>query len=250
MLLDKDSFSEFVEYVENNFNFEFLSNIPGFDKDYNYQKDAILKLIKASNNNEAFLDYISYTYTLLKSDIIEQIISLSWEKSNGMIDSFINDDKFNLNQNQLINYISMLLIVRDIMHTSYIASLPIYNEYKYNQKEFYDKAKEMIENSVGNISTLGNINPIFIAIAAKSILPFSIKNDELSSSSKLIAILFNMSRIIASYPYYENNNKNTQPIFLSSIYNLVNNASFLGLDYRMIRQLYDKVKCGDICWKN
>ena len=248
MLLDKDSFSEFVEYVENNFNFEFLSNIPGFDKDYNYQKDAILKLI--SNNNEAFLDYISYTYTLLKSDIIEQIISLSWEKSNGMIDSFINDDKFNLNQNQLINYISMLLIVRDIMHTSYIASLPIYNEYKYNQKEFYDKAKEMIENSVGNISTLGNINPIFIAIAAKSILPFSIKNDELSSSSKLIAILFNMSRIIASYPYYENNNKNTQPIFLSSIYNLVNNASFLGLDYRMIRQLYDKVKCGDICWKN
>ena len=40
----------------------------------------------------------------------------------------------------------MLLIVRDIMHTSYIASLPIYNEYKYNQKEFYDKAKEMIKN--------------------------------------------------------------------------------------------------------
>ena len=30
----------------------------------------------------------------------------------------------------------------------------------------------------------------------------------------------------------------------------VNNASFLGLDYKMIRQLYDKVKCGEICWKN
>ena len=190
MLLDKDSFSEFAEYVENNFNFEFLSNIPGFDKDYNYQKDAILRLIKTSGNNEAFLDYISYTYMLLKSDIIEQIISLSWEKSNGMKDSFINDDKFNLNQNQLVNYVSILLVARDIMHTSYIASLPIYNEYKYNEKEFYDKAKEMIENAVDNISTLGNINPIFIAIAAKSVLPFSIKNDELSSSSKLIAILF------------------------------------------------------------
>lgn len=250
MLLDKDSFSEFAEYVENNFNFEFLSNIPGFDKDYNYQKDAILRLIKTSGNNEAFLDYISYTYMLLKSDIIEQIISLSWEKSNGMKDSFINDDKFNLNQNQLVNYVSILLVARDIMHTSYIASLPIYNEYKYNEKEFYDKAKEMIENAVDNISTLGNINPIFIAIAAKSVLPFSIKNDELSSSSKLIAILFNISRIMASYPYSENNNKNTQPIFLSAIYNLVNNASFLGLDYKMIRQLYDKVKCGEICWKN
>ena len=250
MLLDKDSFSEFAEYVENNFNFEFLSNIPGFDKDYNYQKDAILRLIKTSGNNEAFLDYISYTYMLLKSDIIEQIISLSWEKSNGMKDSFINDDKFNLNQNQLVNYVSILLVARDIMHTSYIASLPIYNEYKYNEKEFYDKAKEMIENAVDNISTLGNINPIFIAIAAKSVLPFSLKNDELSSSSKLIAILFNVSRIMASYPYAENNSKNTQPIFLSAIYNLVNNASFLGLDYKMIRQLYDKVKCGEICWKN
>lgn len=246
-----DSYSKFSEYMENKINFEFFSNIPGYDKDYKAQRESILKLIKTSNNNEAFLDYISYTYTILKSGIIKQIISLSWEKPNGMKDSFINDDKFNLNQNQLINYISILLVVRDIMHTSYIASLPIYNEYKYNQKEFYDKAKEMIENSVDNISTLCNINPIFIAIAAKSILPFSIKNDELSTSSKLTAILFNISRIMASYPYSENNdNKNTQPIFLSAIYNLANNASFLGLDYKMVKELYDKVKCGEICWKN
>lgn len=250
MLLDKDSFSKFVKYIENNINFNFLSKIPGYDEDYKTQKEAILKLIKTSDNNEAFLDYISYTYTLLRSDIIEQIISLSWEKPNGMKDSFINDDKFELNINEKINYISILLVIRDIMHTSYIASLPIYNEYKYNQKEFYDKAKDMIENSVDNISTLGNINPIFIAIAAKSILPFSIKNDELSSSSKLIAILFNISRIIGSYPYSEDNNEKTQPIFLSAVYNLTNNASFLGLDYKMIRQLYDKVKCGEVKWKN
>lgn len=250
MLLDKDSFSQFVKYIENSINFSFLSKIPGYDEDYKTQKEAILKLIKTSNNNDAFLDYISYTYTLLRSDIIEQIISLSWEKPNGMKDSFINDDKFELNINEKINYISILLVIRDIMHTSYIASLPIYNEYKYNQKEFYDKAKEMIENAVDNISTLGNINPIFIAIAAKSILPFSMKNDELSSSSKLIAILFNISRIIGSYPYSEYNNEKTQPIFLSAVYNLTNNASFLGLDYKMIRQLYDKVKCGEIRWKN
>lgn len=250
MLLDKDSYFEFVEYIENNINFDFLSNIPGYDKDFETQKESILKLIKTSNNNEAFLDYISYTYALLKSGVIEQIASLSWDKPNGMKDSFINDDKFELNQNQLKNYASILLVIRDIMHTSYIASLPIYNEYKYNQKEFYDKAKEMIENSVDNISTLGNINPIFIAIAAKSILPFSINNDELSSSSKLTAILFNISRIVASYPYLENNNEKTQPIFLSAVYNLVNNASFLGLDYRMIRRLYEKVKNGEIRWKN
>ena len=250
MLLDKDSFSQFVKYIENSINFSFLSKIPGYDEDYKTQKEAILKLIKTSNNNDAFLDYISYTYTLLRSDIIEQIISLSWVKPNGMKDSFINDDKFELNINEKINYISILLVIRDIMHTSYIASLPIYNEYKYNQKEFYDKAKEMIENAVDNISTLGNINPIFIAIAAKSILPFSMKNDELSSSSKLIAILFNISRIIGSYPYSEYNNEKTQPIFLSAVYNLTNNASFLGLDYKMIRQLYDKVKCGEIRWKN
>ena len=250
MLLDKDSFSQFVKYIENSINFSFLSKIPGYDEDCKTQKEAILKLIKTSNNNDAFLDYISYTYTLLRSDIIEQIISLSWEKPNGMKDSFINDDKFELNINEKINYISILLVIRDIMHTSYIASLPIYNEYKYNQKEFYDKAKEMIENAVDNISTLGNINPIFIAIAAKSILPFSMKNDELSSSSKLIAILFNISRIIGSYPYSEYNNEKTQPIFLSAVYNLTNNASFLGLDYKMIRQLYDKVKCGEIRWKN
>ena len=250
MILYKDSFSGFVKYIENNFNFDFLSKIPGYEEDYKIQKESILKLIKNSDNNDTFLDYISYTYSLLRSDIIEQIISLSWEKPNGMKDSFINDDKFELNINQKINYISILLVIRDIMHTSYIASLPIYNEYKYNQKEFCDKAKEMIENSIDNISTLGNINPIFIAIAAKSILPFSIKSDELSSSSKLISILFNISRIIGAYPYCENNSERTQPIFLSAIYNLTNNASFLGIDYKMIRQLYDKVKCGEIRWKN
>ena len=151
MILDKDSFSGFVKYIENNFNFDFLSKIPGYEEDYKIQKESILKLIKNSDNNDTFLDYISYTYSLLRSDIIEQIISLSWEKPNGMKDSFINDDKFELNINQKINYISILLVIRDIMHTSYIASLPIYNEYKYNQKEFCDKAKEMIENSIDNI---------------------------------------------------------------------------------------------------
>ena len=208
MLLGNDAYNKFTEYVENNINFEFLSHIPGYDKSYEVQKESIIKLIKKSNNNEAFIDYAAYTYQTLKS------------------------------------------ILKDIMHTSYIAYLPIYNEYKYDVKEFRDKAKEMIDNSIDNISTLENINPIFIAIAAKSILPYSIKNNELSSSSRLISILFNISRIISSYPYVEENILYTQPIFVSAIYNLVNNASFLGLDYNMIKKLYDIVKIGEIEWKN
>ena len=212
MLLGNDAYNKFTEYVENNINFEFLSHIPGYDKSYEVQKESIIKLIKKSNNNEAFIDYAAYTYQTLKR--------------------------------------SVLLILKDIMHTSYIAYLPIYNEYKYDVKEFRDKAKEMIDNSIDNISTLENINPIFIAIAAKSILPYSIKNNELSSSSRLISILFNISRIISSYPYVEENILYTQPIFVSAIYNLVNNASFLGLDYNMIKKLYDIVKIGEIEWKN
>ena len=210
---------------------------------FNDKRDIFIEGVKDYANNIMFPMINILDNEVIDKNNIKDILTR-------MIDSFINDDKFNLNQNQLINYISILLIIRDIMHTSYIASLPIYNEYKYNQKEFCDKAKEMIENSIDNISTLGNINPIFIAIAAKSILPFSIKSDELSSSSKLISILFNISRIIGAYPYCENNSERTQPIFLSAIYNLTNNASFLGIDYKMIRQLYDKVKCGEIRWKN
>jgi len=253
VLSDKEIYSKFLEYMENNIDFEFLSNIPGYDKDYEAQKKSILKLIKSSRNNERFLDYASYTYSIFKSGIIRQILSITWMPSNGIngiVERFINDDKFGLDENQLVNYISLLLVIRDVMHTSYIASLPIYNEYKYDGKEFYDKAKDMIENSVDNISTLGNINPIFAAIAAKSILPYSIRNDELSSSSKLIAILFNVSRIVACYPYSEKNAYNTRSVFLSAIYNLVNNSSFLGLDYKMMKELYRRAKSGEIFWKN
>ncbi|MDO6993239.1 pyridoxine kinase, partial [Brachyspira innocens] len=231
-------------------NFDFLSHIPGSDDTLEVQRDSIINLIRRSNSNEAFLDYISYTYTILENDIIRQIISISWLKGNGIEDKIINDDKFELNDNELINYISVLLVLRDIMHTSYIASLPIYYEYKYEPKEFIDKAREMIEHSISNISTLEHINPIFIAIAAKSVLPYSIINDELSSSSKLIAILFNLSRIMASYPYSDKIIENTQPIFSSALYNLVNNASFLGLDYKMVKVIYDKAKTGEIKWKN
>ena len=250
MLLGHDAYNSFIEYVENNIDFEFLSHIPGYDKNYEVQRESIIKLIKKSNNNESFIDYVSYTYQTLKSNIINKIVSVRLKNENGEEYSFINDDKFNLTNDELINYLSVLLILKDIMHTSYIAYLPIYNEYKYDVKEFRDKAKEMIDNSIDNISTLENINPIFIAIAAKSILPYSIKNDELSSSSRLIAILFNISRIISSYPYTEDNILYTQPIFVSAIYNLVNNASFLGLDYNMIKKLYDIVKTGEIEWKN
>lgn len=250
MLVGNDAYEKFIEYIENKINFDFLSRIPGSDDTLESQRESIINLIKSSNNNEAFLDYISYTYTILENDIIRQIISISWLKGNGIEDRIINDDKFELNNNELINYISVLLVLRDIMHTSYIASLPIYYEYKYEPKEFIDKAREMIEHSISNISTLEHINPIFIAIAAKSVLPYSITNDELSSSSKLIAILFNLSRIMASYPYTDKIIENTQPIFSSALYNLVNNASFLGLDYKMVRVIYDKAKTGEIKWKN
>ena len=250
MLVGNDAYEKFIEYIENKINFDFLSHIPGSDDTLEVQRDSIINLIRRSNNNEAFLDYISYTYTILENDIIRQIISISWLKGNGIEDRIINDDKFELNNNELINYISVLLVLRDIMHTSYIASLPIYYEYKYEPKEFIDKAREMIDHSISNISTLEHINPIFIAIAAKSVLPYSITNDELSSSSKLIAILFNLSRIMASYPYSDKIIENTQPIFSSALYNLVNNASFLGLDYKMVRVIYDKAKTGEIKWKN
>ena len=250
MLVGNDAYEKFIEYIENKINFGFLSHIPGSDDTLEVQRESIINLIRRSNSNEAFLDYISYTYTILENDIIRQIISISWLKGNGIEDRIINDDKFELNNNELINYISILLVLRDIMHTSYIASLPIYYEYKYEPKEFIDKAREMIEHSISNISTLEHINPIFIAIAAKSVLPYSIINDELSSSSKLIAILFNLSRIMASYPYSDKIIENTQPIFSSALYNLVNNASFLGLDYKMVRVIYDKAKTGEIKWKN
>ncbi|WP_304333112.1 pyridoxine kinase [Brachyspira innocens] len=250
MLVGNDAYEKFIEYIENKINFGFLSHIPGSDDTLEVQRESIINLIRRSNSNEAFLDYISYTYTILENDIIRQIISISWLKGNGIEDKIINDDKFELNNNELINYISVLLVLRDIMHTSYIASLPIYYEYKYEPKEFIDKAREMIEHSISNISTLEHINPIFIAIAAKSVLPYSIINDELSSSSKLIAILFNLSRIMASYPYSDKIIENTQPIFSSALYNLVNNASFLGLDYKMVRVIYDKAKTGEIKWKN
>ncbi|WP_300368776.1 pyridoxine kinase [Brachyspira sp.] len=250
MLVGNDAYEKFIYHIENNINFDFLSHIPGSDDTVEIQRESIINLIKRSNNNESFLDFISYTYTIFENDIIKQVLSITWLKGNGEEDKIINDDKFNLNSDELINYISILLVLRDIMHTSYIASLPIYYEYKYEQKEFIDKAREMIEHSISNISTLEHINPIFIAIAAKSVLPYSITNDELSTSSKLIAILFNISRIMASYPYTDKNIVSTQPIFSSAVFNLVNNASFLGLDYKMIRVIYDKAKIGEIKWKS
>ena len=250
MLVGNEAYEKFIEYIENKINFNFLSHIPGSDDSVEIQKNSIINLIKRSNNNEAFLDYISYTYTILENEIVKQIISISWLKGNGIEDKIINDDKFGLNNDELVNYISILLVLRDIMHTSYIASLPIYYEYKYDPKEFIDKAREMIDHSVSNIATLEHINPIFIAIAAKSVLPYSITLDELSTSSKLIAVLFNLSRIMASYPYTDKKIEYTQPIFSSAVYNLVNNASFLGLDYKMVRVIYDKAKTGEIRWKN
>ena len=96
MLLGNDAYNKFTEYVENNINFEFLSHIPGYDKNYEVQRESIIKLIKKSNNNESFIDYVSYTYQILKSNIIKQIVSARLKNENEEEYSFINDDKFNL----------------------------------------------------------------------------------------------------------------------------------------------------------
>ena len=52
------------------------------------------------------------------------------------------------------------------------------------------------------------------------------------------------------------NDSRIRYIFFGGLTTVVNIVVFallegpLGIDYKMIRQLYDKVKCGEIRWKN
>ena len=96
MLVGNDAYEKFIYYIENIINFSFLSHIPGSDDTVEMQRESIINIIKRANTNEAFLDYISYTYTIFENDIIKQILSISWTKGNGEEDRIINDDKFDL----------------------------------------------------------------------------------------------------------------------------------------------------------
>lgn len=250
MVFGTEAYGKLLDYLENKSDFKFLENIPGSDGNMQVQKEAILRLLNKSSENEIFLDYISYTYNIIKNDIIAQILSLTWTKSSGAKKYIIDDDKFGLDEKDNINSITLLLIIKDIMHTSYIASLPVYNEYRYKQNDFTENVKETIDIALDTISsTEPSISPLFLSLAAKSIIPYSKLSEEVSSISRLLLILFHLSRIMGIYPYTGKKHEYTKPVFLSSVTNLINNASFFGLDYNMLKSLYERVKSGEVIWK-
>lgn len=251
MVFGSEAYDKLLEYIENNIKFDFLETIPGSEGSSKVQKEALLRLLNKASENEIFLDYISYTSNMINRNIVSQIMSLVWKKSSGEKIYIIDDDKFGLNEEDNSYSITLLLIIKDVMHTAYIASLPVFNEYRYKSNEFSENVKETIDFAIDNIATLEpSISPLFVSLAAKSILPYSKLNDEISSISRLLAILFHLSRIMGSYPYRDKTHKNTKPVFLSSISNLINNAAFFGIDYNMLKTLYERTKLGDVIWKD
>lgn len=248
MIFGKEVYRKLMDYIDDNVEFNFLENIPGSDKDARVQKDVIYRMIELSSRNDIFLDYISYTYNLVSNNIVQDILSLTWSKASGAKKYIIDDDNFNLSKKQLSSAIILLLVVRDILHTQPIGNLPIFNEYKYKQNEFVQNVKDTLRFSIDSLTiTEPDLSPIFISIAAKSIMPYTKIYDDLSSTSRLIAILFHLSRYMALYPY-QDSSQYLHDTFTSALINLKNNASFFGLDKNMIESILEKAMLGEISW--
>lgn len=253
MILPKDAYNSILEYLRESFSFSFLDKIPGCEKKSEIQAEAIIRLIESYSQNKIFLDYSPMILNLIDENFISQLIGLRWEKptlnSNSQI-NIIKEDKFKLIGYQNVYFILLLLIIKCIFHSQSTATLPIFNEYKYKTETFKFDVIGTIDFAIGSIiSTEPSINTVFLALSAKSIIPYENEGDNISSISRLVNIIFHLSKIYYSYKY-QNNDIHTRPMLSSLIINLLSNASFFGLDYNILNALYEKVLIGELNWKN
>jgi hypothetical protein len=249
MFTKLDVYNRLLNYLENDFSFNFLDEIPATDKTYIEQKAAILRLVSKNEDNEAFLKNIDITLNLIETNIVSDIIALRWEKSNNVTVNIIDDDKLSLQGDGDSYHIILLLIIRDILHSLPVAALPIFNEYKYNVVDFREDVRSTINFAVDTIvASESDLSPLCVSLSAKSILPYSKSADDISSISRLVNILFHLSKIMSSYTHYNNEESNTKSLFISSINNLINNAYFFGLDVDMLKKIYKRALNGEISW--
>jgi len=253
MILPKDAYNSILEYLREGFSFSFLDKIPGCEKNSKTQAEAIIRLIESYSENKIFLDYSPMILNLIDDNFISQVMDLRWQESNLNSSSQVNiikEGKFKLIGYQNVYFILLLLIIKCIFHSQPTATLPIFNEYKYKIETFKFDVMGTIDFALGSIiSAEPSINTVFLALSAKSIIPYENEGYNISSVSRLVNIVFHLSKISYSYKY-QNNDIHTRSMFLSLITNLINNASFFGLDYNILNALYEKALIGDINWKN
>ena len=252
MILPKDAYNSILEYLRESFSFSFLDKIPGSEKESKRQSEAIIRLVESYSDNKIFLEYSPMIFNLIDKDFVGRVMALRWQQST--LDSgtniIIEEDKFNLIGYQNVYFVLTLLIIKFIFHSQTTATLPIFNSYKYKIETFKYDVIGTIDFALGGIvSTEPSINTVLLALSAKSIIPYENGNDSISSISRFVNILFHLSKISYSYKY-QNNDTQTRSMFLSLIINLMNNASFLGLDYNMLNSLYEKALMGELNWKN
>ena len=251
MTLPKDAYNSILEYLRESFSFSFLDKMPGSEKESKMQSEAIIRLVESYSENKTFLEYSPMIYNLIDKDFISKVMALRWQESSlDLGTNIIEEDKFNLIGYQNVYFVLSLLIIKCIFHSQSTAALPIFNEYKYKIETFKYDVIGTIDFALGGIvSTEPSINTVFLALSAKSIIPYEKGSDNISSISRLINILFHLGKISYSYKH-QNNDTHTRSMFLSLIINLINNASFLGLDYNMLNSLYEKALIGELHWKS
>ena len=121
MILDKDSFLGFVKYIENNFNFDFLSKIPGYEEDYKIQKESILKLIKNKKsiillNKNDLKNVIDENNEKIKN-ASKNILKISALNKTGLEELYNKiTEMFNLNEINLDNE----LLITNVRHKNII----------------------------------------------------------------------------------------------------------------------------------
>ncbi len=71
----------------------------------------------------------------------------------------------------------------------------------------------------------------------------------MSAISRLVAILSHLSKIMSEYSDDIDENYKTNSLLMSSVYNLMSNAYFFGLDKEMLKAIYLKARLGEIKWK-
>ena len=251
MTLPKDAYNSILEYLRESFSFSFLDKIPGSEKESKTQSEAIIRLVESYSENKTFLEYSPMIFNLIDKDFVGRVMALRWQKSSFDSETsiIIEEDKFNLIGYQNVYFILTLLIIKCIFHSQTTATLPIFNEYKYKIETFKYDVIGTIDFALGGIvSTEPSINRVLLALSAKSIIPYENGNDDISSISRFVNILFHLSKISYSYKH-QNNDIHTRSMFLSLIINLMNNASFLGLDYNILNSLYEKALMGELNWK-
>ncbi|MEK6797082.1 MAG: hypothetical protein AABZ39_20075 [Spirochaetota bacterium] len=209
----------------------FLTAIPGGGT-IEEQSHDMLSFLKKLSRTDVYRDRNSVTLHMIETGMLAGVCRGLFASDSGFSQRIAGENRFHLDANGLLNFISVSLLMRDLVYTK---GPMIYDAYRYDERSYDARARVFLDETYALCEKLmPSISDVYFSIVFKSVIRFTPDDASVPALSRLLLVLDHFSKML---PLSAADAPHTLSSPRSAAYILATNACFFGLDPSVTAEL-------------